>query len=121
MAYRLATDGQIARYQLAVGSQAVGVGSGLPDAVSLAASPNPSHAAPRLRYTLPAAARARLEVLDVQGRIVRTVLDEAQAAGAHEVRWDLRDASGAPVAAGLYWARLEAGGQRRLARLNVLR
>ena len=50
----------------------------------------------------------RLDVVDVLGRVVRTVRLDADAA---EVAWDGRDAAGRPVAAGVYLLRLstEAG------------
>jgi len=62
----------------------------------------------------------RLVLVDVAGRRVRTLVDETLAAGPHELAWDGRDAGGAPAPAGLYWARLDAGGEhatRRLVRL----
>jgi hypothetical protein len=83
--------------------------------------PNPSRGAAALRFTLPRAGRARLVLMDLAGRHVRTLLDGAQPAGEHETAWDGRDERGAPARAGLYWARLEAGGEaavRKLIRLE---
>src|SRR5262249_38073649 len=85
VAWRDASEAPTTRYQFAIGSQAVGVGIGQPWGVSLTASPNPSHAPLHIRYALPEPGPVRLELLDVQGRIVRTVLAETQGAGAHEV------------------------------------
>lgn len=82
-------------------------------------APNPASRATTLRFALPAAAAARLAILDVGGRTVRTLSDGAQAAGAHAIRWDLRDDAGRPVAAGLYFARLESGGRTGTQRLAV--
>lgn len=87
-----------------------------------AARPNPSAGDAALRFALPAAGRARLVLLDVTGRRIRTLVDATLAAGPHESVWDGRDDAGAPAAAGLYWARLETAGgaavTRRLVRVH---
>ena len=77
--------------------------------------PNPTSVRPRLRFTLPSAATARLVVLDVAGRTVATLIDGPQSAGVHEWVWDRRGARG-EVAAGVYFARLEVGGVQRVQR-----
>ncbi len=56
-------------------------------------------------------------MFDVAGREVATLAHGAWPAGAHEVRWDGRDASGAPAAPGLYFARFAAGGLTRTQRV----
>ena len=50
------------------------------------------------------------------------VLDGALEAGRHRVRWDGRDAVGAPAGAGLYFVRGESPGERPVVlRLSLLR
>ena len=114
-------DGGLQRYQLAVGAQAVTVNPGPDDPVRLSAVPNPSLTKALITYTLSAAARVRLDVLDLQGRLVDRLLDESRPAGTHTESWTLRNAAGEPVAPGLYWVRLDLGARRRLARLSVIR
>ena len=60
-----------------------------------------------------------LAVLDVAGRAVRRIFDGVLPAGEHTQRWDLRDASGSAVRAGLYFVRLEADGRGLSQRLVV--
>ena len=67
--------------------------------------PNPARGATTLGFTLPASGEARLEVLDVTGRVVWTQR-ETLAAGAHAWRWDGRDVNGAACSTGLYLVRL---------------
>jgi len=88
------------RYQLAVGSQSVGVDYTPPPGISLAATPNPLRRSADLKYSLPASAHTRLDVLDVLGRVVRVLVDGTQLAGPHNVVWDLRSSAGDRVAAG---------------------
>jgi hypothetical protein len=63
------------------------------------------------RFRLPAEGDARLALCDLAGRRVRVLASGWHSAGAHEARWDGRDAAGAIAPAGVYFARLEWGGQ----------
>jgi flagellar hook assembly protein FlgD len=65
----------------------------------------------RLEFTLPAAARVSLALYDVQGRRVRTLLDQDAAAGTFAAQWDGRDDRGVRMGRGVYFARLVAGAQ----------
>lgn len=76
-------------------------------------APNPFRTRTVLRFEVPAASEhARLAVYDVQGRLVRTLLNGPGTAGSHSVTWDGRDEGGQLTASGVYFVRLEAGGMR---------
>jgi len=82
--------------------------------------PNPGRGTTLLRFSLPRAGRARLEIVDLSGRRVwRTEADLG--AGAHEWRWDGRDGAGADAGAGLYFVRLVTPWGTRTQRLVRLR
>jgi len=81
---------------------------GLASATRLSAWPNPAPGATGLSFRLGAAAPARLEMIDVTGRLVRTLVNGRVDAGAHQVNWDGMDDSGRPVASGIYFARFES-------------
>ncbi len=83
--------------------------------------PNPSSHAARFQFSLPTAADVKLELLDLQGRSIRTLASGPHAAGSHAAVWDGTDASGRRVAAGLYLARLEADSETRVVRLTLTR
>lgn len=72
------------------------------------ATPHPFSQGTTLRYTLPAAGPVRLRLFDVLGREVRTLVNATQLAGPHRLRLDASD-----LPAGLYVARLDAGGKTR--------
>ena len=55
-----------------------------------------------------AAGPVRLDVLDVQGRLVRGLLDGDFPEGAFSVRWDGRDERGTTLKPGVYFVRLES-------------
>ena len=84
-------------------------------------APNPARGGALLRYALPFAARVTLALFDVAGRRVRVLEQGGRDAGEHAARWDGRDADDRPVPAGLYFARLEAGGHRATARVVIAR
>jgi hypothetical protein len=102
------------------GPAAVGDGRSVAALELAAPAPNPARSRARLAFALPAAARVRLEILDPAGRRVREVASGAYGAGRYVVGWDLEDERGRAVAAGLYFARLEAGATSVTRRLIVL-
>ncbi len=60
-------------------------------------------------YRLNRAGAVRLEVFDVLGRRVRTLVETVQPVGPHAVRWDGRDEASRVVPPGLYFYRLASG------------
>jgi hypothetical protein len=87
-----------------------------------AARPNPFESRTVLAYDLPRQGRVALRIYDVSGRLVRSLVSGAwQEAGHHSVEWDGRDMSGAATGAGLYFGRLEAGGESDVRRLVRIR
>ena len=78
-------------------------------------TPNPARAAPDLRYALPRASQVELAILDVRGRLVRTVLRGIEPAGHHAAAW-----SAAGLAPGLYFARFAAADFQTVERFVIL-
>lgn len=70
--------------------------------------PNPTDAASVIRFDLPLASHATLEVYDLKGRRVARLFDRTTDHSRTVVRWDGRDSSGAQVANGLYLVRLRS-------------
>lgn len=87
----------------------------------LAASPNPFNPRTELRFRTAAAGRATLELLDLRGRRVRTLLDARLAAGEHVARWDGRDDAGHALPGGVYLARLVTPEGARTSKLTLVR
>ena len=83
-------------------------------------SPNPATNDVTFRLDAPDGVDTRLEVYDVHGRLVMGWRGEGPAGG-RTIRWDLRDASGEPVASGIYLIRLRAGGSEIVRRFVRLR
>jgi hypothetical protein len=87
-----------------------------PAGMSLTSAPNPARIRATLRFTLPAAGPVHLALFDPAGRQVATLLDDPSIpAGTHEVSLPT-----AALTPGLYFARLESGGQRAIHKLMVI-
>jgi flagellar hook assembly protein FlgD len=84
-------------------------------------APNPSNPATVVAYDLPEATHVTLRVVDVRGRIVRTLVDGWRPAGAHRARWDGRDDRGRSVASGRYFAVGEWTGTRKVGDITLVR
>ena len=79
----------------------------LPARLALAPNaPNPFNPRTTIRYSLPQATPVRLSIYDLQGRLVRGLVNESRPAGEWSAEWDGRDDSGRAVASGSYVVRL---------------
>jgi PKD repeat protein len=77
-------------------------------ALAASVTPNPLHSAGELQFLTSAPGALRVRLFDIQGRLVRTLLDEPAArAGSHSVPFDGRDGSGSALPAGIYFYRIE--------------
>jgi hypothetical protein len=112
-------EGGATRLRLAVGtSQYVGeeARSALPEEMSLTSYPNPTGGQATVEYALPEARKVTLEVYDVLGRRVATLADGKKQAGRHEASLQAGD-----LPSGVYFGRLEAGGETRTQKITVVR
>jgi len=120
-----AVDLDDVQFDLAVNVVDGTVAAGLPAAIArtgfVTLRPNPFRSVSEVRFGLARAARARVSVVDVAGRAVRTLVDAALPAGEHAAAWDGRDASGGEAAPGVYFVRLTADGTAETRKVTRLR
>jgi len=73
------------------------------------ALPNPSRGATSISFAVPVPdVTVRIDMFDVTGRLLTTLINEAFDPGVHTVRWDGEDNRGRVVAPGLYFVRMQA-------------
>ena len=85
----------------------------LPERFGLGSNyPNPFNPSTLIPYQLPASMAVRLEVFNLLGQRVATLVDGEQPAGFHTAAWDATDEAGRAVGAGVYVYRLSGGGAR---------
>lgn len=104
--YRLYTDVKLAKPDVALSAEPG------QDFWTASGYPNPFSEQFTIAYDLPATSAVRIDIIDLQGRLIRVLTNgEVQAAGIREAQWDGRDASGRMVPNGLYLYRISAGDQ----------
>lgn len=91
------------------------------DALRVTAAPNPFNPRTSILFEVARPGQVRVDVFDLRGALVRSLLDEPRAAGPVLLVWDGLDAAGHPVASGAYHARVETGGQAGQVRLMLLK
>ncbi len=96
-----------------------------PDARALTAlappMPNPANPRTVLRFRARAGEAAVLRVVDLRGRLVRTLHAGAATGAWQQVAWDGLDAAGRPAPSGAYLIGLDAAGTMRQARVMLAR
>ncbi|MCC7261112.1 MAG: T9SS type A sorting domain-containing protein, partial [Candidatus Latescibacteria bacterium] len=83
--------------------------------------PNPFNPETAIRFALPQAGMVRLEVYNVLGQKVRTLLTGYAQAGEQVVPWNGQDESGQVVSSGVYFCRLQAGEVVQARRMLLLK
>ena len=94
----------------------------VPDEVSLTALPNPSNPNTTIQFTIPVASRLSIDIYDILGQRVETVLADAlKGAGTHTAAWNGRDESGQLAASGTYFIWMRVGDQVYNKKITLLR
>lgn len=83
--------------------------------------PNPLMSETVIRFDVPAGGEhVSLQIYDTRGRLVKTLIDGWQPAGARTVVWDGRDHQGVAVSAGAYFYRMLARGAGETRKLTIV-
>ena len=86
--------------------------------------PNPFNPYTVIPYEVPASSepqRVQLVILDVAGRVVRTLVDEINPGGSFRAQWDGTDDRGERVSTGVYFSVLDVDGMRRSRKMVLLK
>jgi subtilisin-like proprotein convertase family protein len=83
--------------------------------------PNPFNPSTMISFNLPSNTHARLEIFDLLGRRVTSLLDKDLPAGHHQVEWNGKTESGAVASSGVYFARLSSGDKNSVIRMSLLK
>lgn len=87
--------------------------------------PNPFNPETRFEYVIPAgreqSSHTVLQIFNILGQSVKTLVDEPQAAGRYQVVWDGKDESGDEVASGIYFYKLKIGEHSQTKRMVLIR
>jgi hypothetical protein len=70
--------------------------------------PNPFNPATVIEYALPRASKVKIQIYNILGQKVRSLLDEQQEPGYKTIGWDGKDDSGMDASSGVYFYRISA-------------
>ena len=83
--------------------------------------PNPFNPSTEIRFDLPEDARVDIEIFNVIGQRVRTLVSGTFEAGEHRVVWQGANEAGARVASGLYFYRVVSGRHHTIKKMILLK
>jgi flagellar hook assembly protein FlgD len=83
--------------------------------------PNPFNPSTTIQYELPATGEVTVEVYNMLGERIVTLVNEAKEAGYHQVEWNGRDGNQRTVASGVYFYRIHAGSFSNVMRMLLLK
>jgi hypothetical protein len=83
--------------------------------------PNPFNGGTFISYELPRTAHVKLAIYNAAGERVATLMDETRLPGSYTVEWNGLTDTGRPVASGIYFCRIQAGGSVGVRKLVLLR
>ena len=93
-----------------------------PEAFALANNyPNPFNPETTIKYALPDPVDVRLEIYNMLGQQVRTLVAEPQNAGRYTVKWNATNESGHSLSTGIYFYRLVAGEFHKVEKMLLLK
>jgi hypothetical protein len=71
--------------------------------------PNPFNPDTEIQFSLKKPGKVSINIYDIQGRQIRTLMDDFQSEGSHVLTWDGKDDHGIDVPSGVYFCRLRSG------------
>jgi hypothetical protein len=83
--------------------------------------PNPFNPETTITYQLPEQSHVILEIYNISGEKVDTLVNRVNYPGHHAVTWNGRDNSGQPVTGGIYLCRMQAGTFHQMIRMILLK
>jgi len=83
--------------------------------------PNPFNPATVIEFSLPERQQVKMDIYDISGRKIRTLIERTMAAGAHKTVWDGRNDNGEHVSSGMYIYRMTAGAYKFSKKLILLK
>lgn len=94
----------------------------LPPAPTLAPNyPNPFNTQTVLTYTLPRRMRVLLQIVDLRGQVLRTLMHQTQPAGHHTLPWDGKNQRGSAVSSGVYFVQMQTPNTTLSRKLIIVR
>ena len=83
--------------------------------------PNPFNPTTSIEYQIPVSSQVRITISDMLGRHIKTIVSSNIGAGHYTTIWNATDENNRPVAAGLYFCKMEAGDFVKVIKLALVK
>jgi hypothetical protein len=83
--------------------------------------PNPFNARSMIAFSLARTGLVEIVIYDVNGRLVKTLVDGPMEAGMHQVVWDGTNDAGHKAGSGVFWSQMKAGSYTSNKKMVILR
>ena len=83
--------------------------------------PNPFNPSTTITYSVPKASNVKIEVFDILGQKIATLVDQEQTAGTHSLEWNAQSDRGANLSTGIYLLRMQAGAYSQTRKMLLLK
>ena len=70
--------------------------------------PNPFNPTTNIKYSIPKEGNVKIQVFDITGKLVTTLVDQSMSSGSYTVTWNGRNSSGQSVVSGIYLYRIQS-------------
>ena len=97
-------------------------GGRLPDVLALYQNkPNPFNPITDITFDLPQSDNVKLEIFNMLGQKIKTLVDDEVSAGRHTIRWDGKDNNGRDAVSGVYFYKLTTSEETLTRKMILLR
>ncbi len=86
-------------------------GKNTKDKLNVQNFPNPFNPETTIKYEIHSGEQVNVQIFDVQGKLIRSLLNDYQSTGTHTIRWDGLNENGNQVPSGVYFLRITAGSE----------
>jgi hypothetical protein len=83
--------------------------------------PNPFNASTRIAFQIPYNSKVKIEIFDITGALVATLVDSQYSAGVHTIIWQGINSKGESLASGVYLYKLTVGDISSVRRMILLK
>jgi len=83
--------------------------------------PNPFNQQTAISYRIPAYCKVRLDVYNILGQLVITLVNETKQPGLHKINWNGKDSTGKDVPSGLYVYKIKAGNSENVRKMILMK
>ncbi len=83
--------------------------------------PNPFNPSTTIRYSIPETGNVSINIYDIEGNLISTLLNNKQSPGTYEVTWNGKNKQGTLVVSGVYFYKIQAGNLSKVSKMLLLK